>query len=100
MQDGERLPAALAAQVNFSPIAVGVAGPVENLTYNAVPPRFLGRVRTISEALLQPPGLAVGGLMLAAYCGSTIRVRTEGDDAEDALTALTRLVESKFGEEE
>ena len=59
------LPTAILAHVNFSAVAVGVAGPVENLTYNAVPPRFLGRVRTVSEAMLQPTGLAAGGILLA-----------------------------------
>ncbi len=41
----------------------------------------------------------MGVLMLAAYCGSTIRVRAEGDDAETALDALESLVENRFGEE-
>ena len=41
----------------------------------------------------------MGVLMLAAYCGSTIRVRAEGEDAEAALDALEALVENKFGEE-
>lgn len=42
----------------------------------------------------------MGVLMLAAYCGSTITVRAEGDDADQALDALQELVENKFGEEE
>lgn len=42
----------------------------------------------------------MGVLMLAAHCGSTIQVRTEGEDAEQALTALRKLVENKFDEEE
>ena len=42
----------------------------------------------------------MGVLMLAAYCGSTITVRAEGDDADQALEALQELVENKFGEEE
>jgi phosphocarrier protein len=41
----------------------------------------------------------MGVLMLAAYCGTTIRVRAEGEDAEAALDALTKLVEEKFGED-
>jgi len=41
----------------------------------------------------------MGVLMLAAYCGSTIRVRAVGEDAEAALDALQALVENKFGEE-
>jgi phosphocarrier protein HPr len=41
----------------------------------------------------------MGVLMLAAHCGSTIRIRAEGEDADAALDALARLVENKFGEE-
>jgi phosphocarrier protein len=41
----------------------------------------------------------MGVLMLAAYCGSTIAVRAEGDDEDEALDALQSLVEKKFGEE-
>jgi phosphocarrier protein HPr len=42
----------------------------------------------------------MGVLMLAAYCGSTIRIRVEGKDSGEALDALQSLVENKFGEEE
>ena len=42
----------------------------------------------------------MGLLMLAAYCGSTIEVRAEGEDAEEALNRLQALVESRFGEDE
>ncbi len=41
----------------------------------------------------------MGVLMLAAYCGSTIRVRAEGEDADAALDAIEELVENRFGEE-
>ncbi len=41
----------------------------------------------------------MGVLMLAAHCGSTISVRAEGEDAEAALDALQKLVETRFGEE-
>jgi phosphocarrier protein HPr len=40
----------------------------------------------------------MGVLMLAATQGSTILVRTEGEDAESALRAIGELVESGFGE--
>jgi phosphocarrier protein len=42
----------------------------------------------------------MGLLMLAAYCGSSIDVRADGEDAEAALDALQALVENKFGEDE
>lgn len=41
----------------------------------------------------------MGVLMLAAAKGSTISIETEGDDSEEALEALGRLIEDKFGEE-
>ncbi len=40
----------------------------------------------------------MGVLMLAATQGSTVLVRTEGEDAESALKAIGELVESGFGE--
>lgn len=41
----------------------------------------------------------MGVLMLAAAKGSQVVVRAEGADAEEALQALTELIENKFGEE-
>jgi phosphocarrier protein len=41
----------------------------------------------------------MGVMMLAAYEGCTIRIRADGDDADQALDALQELVENKFGEE-
>lgn len=41
----------------------------------------------------------MGVMMLAAECGSTVRIRARGDDAEEAVGALVELVESRFGEE-
>ena len=41
----------------------------------------------------------MGVLMLAAYCGSEIVIRTEGAGAEAAMAALVALVQNKFGEE-
>jgi len=41
----------------------------------------------------------MGILMLAAPQGSTIIVHTEGEDAEQALTAIGQLINDKFGEE-
>ena len=40
----------------------------------------------------------MGVMMLAAPCGSTVRVRADGDDAEAAVAALVALFASKFGE--
>ena len=40
----------------------------------------------------------MGVMMLAAECGSTVRLRAEGADAEGALEALALLIANKFGE--
>ncbi len=39
-------------------------------------------------------------LTLGAEQGATITIRAEGKDADQALAALERLIESNFGEEE
>jgi phosphocarrier protein len=44
-------------------------------------------------------GKSILGMMtLAAECGSSIRIRTEGEDAEQAMTALLELVAAGFHE--
>jgi phosphocarrier protein HPr len=45
-------------------------------------------------------GSIMGLLMLVARCGSTILIETEGPEAEEALEALTALVEARFNENE
>jgi phosphocarrier protein len=41
----------------------------------------------------------MGVMMLAAECGSSIMIRADGPDAEQAVAALAALVASGFGEE-
>lgn len=41
----------------------------------------------------------MGILMLAAPKGTPIVLRTQGDDAQDALDALQALIDDKFGED-
>ena len=40
----------------------------------------------------------MGVMMLAAEFGSTLLLRADGPDADDAVAALATLIESKFGE--
>ena len=40
----------------------------------------------------------MGVMMLAAECGSKLQLKAEGPDATEALDALEKLIESKFGE--
>jgi phosphocarrier protein len=41
----------------------------------------------------------MGLMMLGAAMGDTIVISAEGEGAEDAVAALTQLVEDKFGED-
>jgi phosphocarrier protein len=41
----------------------------------------------------------MGVMMLAAAKGSEIEIRCDGTDEEDAMQALTELIENRFGEE-
>jgi phosphocarrier protein HPr len=40
----------------------------------------------------------MGVMMLAAACGATLRIETDGPDEDEALAALAALVGSGFGE--
>jgi phosphocarrier protein HPr len=57
-----------------------------------------------SDVELFKDGLAVNGksimgvMMLAAECGSSITIRADGPDAEQAVEALAQLVAGGFGE--
>ncbi len=42
----------------------------------------------------------MGVMMLAAGMGSQVDIEVEGPDAQDAMDALRRLIEGKFGEGE
>ena len=58
------LPFAVLAHVNYSPLERNVGTPVFALTYNAVPHRFIGRVRMAIDGVMYPLALAVSGLLL------------------------------------
>ena len=57
-----------------------------------------------SEIEIAKDGFGVNGksimgvMMLAAECGSSIVIRADGPDAEQAVEALAQLVASGFGE--
>jgi phosphocarrier protein len=60
--------------------------------------RFEASVEVQKEDL-KIDGKSIMGIMtLAAEVGSSITVRTSGKDAAAALEALTKLIESNFGE--
>ena len=41
----------------------------------------------------------MGIMMLAAECGTTLELQSEGPDCEEQLRALVELVDSSFGED-
>jgi len=41
----------------------------------------------------------MGVMMLAAAMGSRIKIMAEGDDARQAVRAIGRLIDNKFGED-
>jgi phosphocarrier protein len=54
---------------------------------------------TIGREELEVNGKSIMGvMMLAAECGSMVRVTADGADEEAAVEALATLIASKFGE--
>jgi phosphocarrier protein HPr len=61
--------------------------------------RFSSNVRVARDAREMDGQSIMGLLLLAAARGSVVRISAEGDDEQDAVTALTGLVETGFGED-
>lgn len=80
-----QLPAAIAANINYETLGNSIAAPVDTLNYNAVPRRFLGRVRGITDGLCYPLGIALAGALL--WVGQTVL-----DSLEITLGALVLTV--------
>jgi len=59
-----RLPAAIASNLNSGPLENALHQPVHHLTYNAIPHRFVGRVRAFCEGGIYALGLAFAGVLL------------------------------------
>lgn len=62
--------------------------------------RFQSTITVTRNAETVGGNSIMGLMMLAAGPGTSVIVSATGPDAQDAITALTKLVESKFGEEE
>jgi phosphocarrier protein HPr len=60
--------------------------------------KYASDITVIREDLEVNGKSIMGVMMLAAECGSTLQLKAEGPDAAEALDALERLIESKFGE--
>lgn len=61
--------------------------------------RFRAHITIARDDLEVNAKSIMGVMMLAAECGSTVRLRADGDDADGALAALSALFASKFGEQ-
>ncbi|HKW11401.1 MAG TPA: HPr family phosphocarrier protein [Gemmatimonadaceae bacterium] len=60
--------------------------------------KYTSDITVVREDLEVNGKSIMGVMMLAAECGSTLQLKAEGPDAKEALDALERLIESKFGE--
>ena len=61
--------------------------------------RYRSHVRVARDRRVMDGKSIMGILLLAAAQGSTITISADGSDEHDAVTALTALVESGFGED-
>jgi phosphocarrier protein HPr len=60
--------------------------------------KYASDITVVREDLEVNGKSIMGVMMLAAECGSTLQLKAEGPDASEALEALSKLFESKFGE--
>ena len=61
--------------------------------------RFSSEIWVMKDEVEVSGKSIMGVMMLAAEHGSSVLIRAAGDDAEDAIDALSALVASRFGEE-
>ena len=61
--------------------------------------RFQSHIRVAREAREMDGKSIMGLLLLAAACGTTIRISAEGGDEVEAVSALVALVQTGFGED-
>lgn len=59
---------------------------------------FQSQIELVKDDMVVNAKSIMGVMMLAAECGSTVQIRASGDDAEQALAALEKLVTDGFGE--
>jgi len=61
--------------------------------------RFNSEITVIKDGIKADGKSIMSLMMLAAPKGATLEIIATGDDYEDAINALKRLVENKFGED-
>jgi len=60
--------------------------------------KFKSEITLVRDELEVNGKSIMGVMMLAAEYGATLKLRADGPDAEQALSAIATLIESKFGE--
>lgn len=60
--------------------------------------RFKSQITILRDDMEVNGKSIMGVMMLTAEKGTTLTVRAEGDDADQALDAIEELVDGKFGE--
>ena len=60
--------------------------------------KFKSEITLVRDDLEVNGKSIMGVMMLAAEYGSSLVLRADGNDAEEAVSALSQLIESKFGE--
>ena len=61
--------------------------------------KFKSRVSVVKDGQTVNAKSSIDLLTLAAVAGTRLTLRAEGDDADLALDALSKLIDGKFGEE-
>lgn len=61
--------------------------------------RFASHITVLRDGLEVNGKSILGVMMLAAEMGAQVTLRVEGSDEQEALAALVRVVNDKFGEE-
>ena len=60
--------------------------------------KFKSNITIVRDDLEVNGKSIMGVMMLAAECGSTLTLKADGPDADQALDALATLIHNKFGE--
>ena len=61
--------------------------------------RFAASITVRKDALEVNGKSIMGMMMLAAECGSSLLIRAEGEDADEAIAALRALIGAGFNED-
>ncbi len=62
--------------------------------------KFKSRIVVIVNGMEADAKSILGLLILAAPVGTKVKIRAEGEDEKEAVEAIVKLIEEKFGEEE